>query len=213
MCALLAETLARQSQAITLQFYCGLHMSFEDECQGIDGLLRNLIAQLVGRYEFSLVALNKRSYLNHLKDQDIGYLFDLFRTLIRKVPLHTFIFVIIDGISAFETKRWAAEAVELVKALRDMTRDEDVDAVLKVLVTSPTASRLAKQTVDAGDYLFLPPDVGEGRGALSERETAVMTRRPKRIEDVDEVAGAGLEGEEQGMDVGEAFLKLARPAT
>ena len=217
MCALLAETLTHQKQAVTLQFYCGLHTSVDDECAGIDGLLRHLIAQLVGRYEFSLVALHKRAYLNHLKDQNISYLFDLFRTLVKKVPLHTVVFVVIDGISLFETHKWAADAVELVKALRDMTRDEDVDAVLKVLVTSPTASRLARQTVDAGDYLFLPPDVGEGRGALSERETAVMTRRPKRyIEDstADEMSAVVVQdADDVAMDVGEAFLKLGAQTT
>ena len=183
-------------------------MRRDDPSRGIGGLLRNLIAQLIGVFDFARVSLDKRTYQHYLRsagyDQGQGTKnLDLLIQLLRRVPPQTILFIIVDGISLFETGESASDAAELIRALRDIARSGEMDAVLKVLMTSATGSRLARHVIDAADYLWLPSDVrdGDGRGSLTEREVVGMTRRRRQIEDED-----GDEG--GGEDVGSVFLRM-----
>lgn len=80
--------------------------------------------------------------------------------------------------SLYETSEWAEDLCWTLKTLKDLTRDPEVCAVFKVLVTSAMASRQAVRYIPREDHLMLPLDNGDGTdSALTARHLKMQTRR------------------------------------
>ena len=80
--------------------------------------------------------------------------------------------------SLYETSEWAEDLRLILETLNDLTRDPDVCAVFKVLITSGVASRQAIRYIPREDHLMLPVDAGDGADSvLTARYLKMQTRR------------------------------------
>lgn len=124
--------------AVTIHFFCGLHLSSGDPLRRPAGIIRSLIAQVLHQYGPNLDFINSRKYCNQLRDHDLNCLCVCFNTLIKQCPMDTVLFCIIDGISFYETAHWHEDVCLVVTMLRDLTKDDEVNAIFKLLITCPS---------------------------------------------------------------------------
>ena len=176
ICALLLKTLAR-TQAVSIHFFCGLHTSWSDPYNGVKGLIRSLIVQLISLFDFDLVFINKRTYRDQLRRHDTGQLCDLFETLLKQVPIYTTIFCVIDGISLFETEQWLEETSFLFYRLKVLTEDDEINATFKLIMISPYASRQVCHQLPSQYFLAIPRALEGERQGLTERQIMLTPRR------------------------------------
>ena len=158
--ALLAQTLSEEG-ASCIHHFCGLHTSRSDELSGPEGLLRALLAQLVSLFAFHIGFTRKNEY-DELQRFDTIRLCALFRELVKDLPEGLVLVCVIDGVSFYEASDWAKDLGLVLETLNDLTRDPEVWAAFKVLVTSAVASRQAIKYIPTEDHLMLPSDVGNG---------------------------------------------------
>ena len=177
ICALLLRTLA-DTQAVSIHFFCGQHTSWTDRCNGVRGLMRSFIVQLVSLFDFDLVFINKRTYRDQLRSHELDQLCDLFKILLKQVPIDTVLFCVIDGISLFEAGHWGEETDLLVHQLRALIEDEEVNAIFKLIMTSPHTSRRIRYHLHPDNCLTIPRASDGDRQVLTEREVMLQSRRP-----------------------------------
>ena len=162
MCYLLSQTLSRLKSAKPLDFYCGLH-SVPGEClEGVGGMLRSIITQLlqIHQHQINLSFLNF-SFIQGLQKHDITYLCFLLESLLQSIGVGV-VFLLIDGISFYESETRLEEAHIVMRFLNSLV--EAVEAshtglVLKLLITSPTISRHSKEWFPAAKEVFVPQDM------------------------------------------------------
>ena len=158
--ALLAQTLSDEGTPC-IHHFCGLHTTRSDELSGPGGLFRALLAQLVGLFAFHIGFTRKNEY-DELQRFDTIRLCALFRELIKDLPEGIVLVCVIDGVSFYEASDWADDLRLVLETLNDLTRDPEVEAAFKVLITSAVASRQAIKFIPREDHLMLPSDVGNG---------------------------------------------------
>lgn len=182
--ALLAQSLGDEG-AFCIHFFCGQHTIRSDDLRGPNGLLRVLLAQLVNIHAFR-VGFTDNSEYHELQRFDMGRLCSLFGELIKDLPAGFILVCVIDGMSLYEKSEWAEDLRSILETLNDLTRDPEVRAVFKVLVTSATASRQAVKYIPREDHLMLPSDAGDGAdSALTARHLKMQRKRstPSRARD------------------------------
>ena len=158
--ALLAQTLSDEGTSC-IHHFCGLHTSRSDELSGPRGLLRALLAQLVSLFAFHIGFTRKNEY-DEVQRFDTIRLCVLFRELVKDIPEGIVLVCVIDGVSFYEASDWADDLRLVLETLNDLTRDPEVWAAFKVLVTSAVTSRQAIKYIPREDHLMLPSDVGNG---------------------------------------------------
>ena len=156
--ALLAQTLSDEGTSC-IHHFCGLHTTRSDDLSGPGGLLRALLAQLVSHFAFHIGFTRKNEY-DELQRFDTIRLCALFRELVKDLPEGLVLVCVIDGVSFYEASDWADDLHLVLKTLNDLTRDPEVWAAFKVLITSAVASRQATKYIPREDHLMLPSDVG-----------------------------------------------------
>ena len=136
-----------------------------------------LLAQLVNIHVFRVGFTDNGDY-HKLQQFDLSRLCTLFRKLVKDLPAGFILVCVIDGMSLYETSEWAEDLRLILDTLNDLTRELDVCAVFKVLVTSAMASRQAVRYIPREDHLMLPLDEGDGAdSALTVRHLKMQTRR------------------------------------
>jgi hypothetical protein len=166
LCASLVRAVWSQVQLITLAHFCGLHGKSGEWSSGPKGMLRCLIAQLLlasgarGTDIASFPGLSGQ-LLQDLALQDLGALWVLFQELLRQVPLGVTVFIILDGISTFETSLngWDNELCQIVFELQQLViADPRSIPVLKVLLVAPIRSINVFWQVDSENHISLTSD-------------------------------------------------------
>lgn len=176
--ALLAQSLSDEG-AFCIHHFCGLHTTSSDDLTGPNGLLRALLAQLVSLHAFSVGFTNSEEY-HELQRFDTLRLCALFSELVKDLPRSFVLVCVIDGVSLYETAGWAEDLRWILETLNNLTRDPDVDANFKVLVTSALASRQAIRYIPPEDHLMLPLEAGDGADSpLTAKHFKVQTRRSR----------------------------------
>ena len=158
--ALLAQTLSDEGTHC-IHHFCGLHTTRSDDLSGPGGLLRALLAQVVSHFAFHVGFTRKNEY-DELQRFDTIRLCALFRELVEDLPEGLVLVCVIDGVSFYEASDWADDLRLVLETLNDLTRDPEVWAAFKVLITSAVASRQAIKYIPREDHLMLPLDVGNG---------------------------------------------------
>ena len=158
--ALLAQTLSDAGTSC-IHHFCGLHTGRSDDLSGPSGLLRALLAQLVTLYPFRIGFTHYNDY-HELQRFDVVRLCALLSDLVKDLPEGFILVCIIDGVSFYEASNWADDLRLVLEILNALTRDPEVWATFKVLVTSAVASRQAIKYIPREDHLMLPSDVGNG---------------------------------------------------
>lgn len=197
VCALLSQSLQNET-ASTISYFCGMHTDHADGLTGPINLVRNLLAQLIYIHKLDTSFLEGGAY-RQFEHFDLRRLCILLVELVRKLPYGAVLFCIVDGISWIEAEESLQEACFVVRTLSDLTRDPEVRAVFKLLITSPLASRYVAGYIPFSDRLSLRREVAESDGSsLTPRH--VMLRLPEgREEPLDEVV--------QDVDSDEGFVE------
>ena len=184
-CATLAQALDKSSSAIHLEFFCGLHTRSNDPLRGPQGLIRTLIAQLLDRvrdvdWDLGRIAKN-RTTLDRLERFELDHLCSAFSDLVRQLPYGTFLFVLVDGISFYERHDLLPYTQFALRKILELTEEEDVTAVVKVIMTAPSVGRVLQKQVHEENRLVLPSEVVGGGTVVSERGLLMETRRAQRL--------------------------------
>lgn len=200
MCSTLIETLSNMEPAVTIHFFCGLHLSSGDNLRGPTGIIRSLITQVLHQSGPKLDFINSRIYRNQLQDHDLNCLCDCFVDLVKQCPMDTVLFCVIDGISFYETAHWREDLCLVVGMLRDLTNDDEVNAIFKLLITCPSRSRFIAKSIPPQDRLALSDATEDDRRGISERQAMMQSRRSTRVPMKPFVRQFMLDGSEDEKD-------------
>ena len=176
VCALLAHSLPSETATI-ITYFCGLHTDPADTLGGPCGILRAMLAQVIHAYDAHLDVVDSEEY-DELQRLDLRRLCTLLGVLIKKLPAGVVLFCMIDGISLYEKHGWLEGTCYTLKMIGHLTRDPEVSATFKLLVTSPLASRYIARYAQEGDHIILPRDIREvSGGPISNRQLMMQSRR------------------------------------
>ena len=176
VCALLAHSLPSENAGI-ITYFCGLHTDPTDTLGGPCGILRAILAQVIHYYGVNLEFVDSEEY-DDFQRFDLRRLCIYLEVSIKKLPAGVVLFCMIDGISLYEKDGWLEGTCYALEIICDLTRDTEVSATFKLLVTSPLASRYMARYVQNEDHLVLPRDLrGDSGGPISNRQLMMESRR------------------------------------
>lgn len=144
---------------IALSFFCGQHRNLKDPNSGPDGMIRNLIAQLLSAGPgFDLTNIRQ---LHDVDTTDLVDLCEIFRDLIMQLTEQYIIFCILDNISIFEHRdEWQDQAMLALKLLTVFARPKSgAECTFKLLLTSSTKSTRLYHALPRDDVIFMPEKV------------------------------------------------------
>lgn len=180
--SLLVQSVQCSEDAIPLNFYCGLHTdSYRDNLVNATGMVRNLTAQLLQMRHNSLsLGFVDRKFVQNLESGSLEAVCDLFEGLIQQLPDETTLFLVVDGISFYETKDRLTDTLYAIDRMMQLV--ENARFVIKLLVTSPGFSSHVSRLFHQEQIYWLPdvdPEDDEGFdynvGAFKE-QVAVQAR-------------------------------------
>ena len=179
LCAKLLERLGRIEPVISLGFFCSFHEDYhwrdpEHFCDSPFGLLKSFVLQLLKRdIPWDLSFLRIEDFFK-IKDNDIDFIWALFRRLVDQLPKRTFLFFIIDGINNHGHSRVRHEFTKVIGGLLEMVKRPN-GVIIKLLLISHSSyffnwhrSGLFDCKVDDKDTLNVPATGDGGRQGLSE---------------------------------------------
>ena len=100
VCATLLQSLKESQQATPISFFCSLHTGESASLRGPQGLMRNLLHQLLPIQDFDLSFIND-SYAEKVYSQDLLCLCDLFERLVNQLDEDRVLFCIIERVASF----------------------------------------------------------------------------------------------------------------
>ncbi|RAK96588.1 uncharacterized protein BO80DRAFT_429007 [Aspergillus ibericus CBS 121593] len=138
LCATLSLNFSRNSNAIVLHFFCGVHDAPYDPVAGPKGLIRSLIAQLLlTRSMFNLDFINTRSFKELIESHSLFELCHTFRQLVEQLPTTATVVCIIDGVAQFESAAWLADLLEVIHTMNQTIHNPALHPIVKLLITTP----------------------------------------------------------------------------
>ncbi|KAK0716567.1 hypothetical protein B0T21DRAFT_454341 [Apiosordaria backusii] len=155
--ATLIDTLReRQTQYISLIYFCGLHTEQDDEYSGSVKMLGGFIAQLLRQYPSLVVTEQDVQFLSGGGGQNmtVEVLCQLLRGLIVRVPREMTVVFVIDGVVHYENKYFEEELLEAVRFLVSLGGQDEGGwggPLVKVLVTSPIRTEEVWRVFRGGD--------------------------------------------------------------
>lgn len=185
MSSVVIESLHDKEPAVAIYFFCGSHTSSKDSIKGPQGMMRSLICQILRLFSVELDFISSRRYREQLQSLNLHTLCDCFGKLVKRLPMDTVLICIIDSICFFEKKEWAENCRKAVNDLQDLADDDELGAVFKLLITSPSRSRYVGGTLPSQCRLLLQEDDSNGRDGPTERQISMRARRPARAQESD----------------------------
>lgn len=165
VCATMAAGLIQTSpKSITLYYFCGLHMSSQDDLDGPQGLLRLLIGRLLleldttGGYTPNLESMDG-SFIKGLQRRDIWHLCTLLSSLLGMFAPDTTIYCMIDGITWYDRATTRNDFHQIMQTLRSLVAGPCYSRCqLKVLITSPFRSTELTRSIPPHKQIVLEPE-------------------------------------------------------
>ncbi len=147
---------------ITLHFFCGQHVAFNDQLRGPRGLMRSLIAQFLRvRPMVSLDDLDLMAFNGNHESIPMEELCYLFQMIVGQIPPQYMILCIIDDISRLEKDEWSEEYWTLMRMLEDVVNIAEAGVRFRVLMTSPGRSKWLRGDREVlADHRVLVTDSG-----------------------------------------------------
>ncbi|KAI8718085.1 hypothetical protein NCS52_00886500 [Fusarium sp. LHS14.1] len=166
-CASFIEALAaRSARFLHVMFFCGLHEDpVTDSYIGGRAIIESFICQLLCQHDFSATALASSVSEELIRHGDIEELCTMFKWLVHQLPEGVVLVCMIDGVVYYE-RPWFRDGLGLVLvALLKMSEDETTQAIVKVLLTSPTRTTEVRRTFP--DDLILSMDAMAYNGSVA----------------------------------------------
>lgn len=172
------EHLQDQEPAVAVYFFCGFHDSLENPKCGPRMMIRSLICQMLRLFSLQLDFISSRRYRDQLEALSFQTLLDCFGKLVRRLPMTTVLFCVIDDIHFFDRREWAEDCRSAIRDIQDLVEDEELGAVVKLLITSSSRTRFIGDIVPSPCRLLLPTRELNGRDGPTERQMSMAARRP-----------------------------------
>jgi hypothetical protein len=134
------QSLRTRDRFVSLVFFCGRHVEFEDASVGGAALIASFVAQLLQRHYANAVFSQQDIDLESLRVGDRDALCQQFEWLVRQLPRDKTLMCVIDSVDAYETEELEVDMRTVLHHLLGLTRDKSISAVIKVLVTSATGT-------------------------------------------------------------------------
>lgn len=177
VCAKLLDTIQsttnmnqRASSSVSAHgFFCGQHLHPNDLYEGIDGMMRSLLGQLlVAHRKFELTTIER---LQNIDRSNVDNLCEMYFRLIMQLPAQETVFCIVDAMTFHEgsRSRCREEALTVVQMLVRLTEccDGPPHCIFKVLLTCPGTSTTLYKKVAKNDVLWMPRKVSAQGGFTS----------------------------------------------
>lgn len=163
--AFLLQSLKATDTASTISFFCGLHLAGHDDMSGPQGLARSLVSQLLATMYESDLAMLETDFHQQLETHtsDVATLLDLFILLINRLPQDFVLFCVIDGISLFEKQHYEQETRIVFQKLSQIAQAGSQGGLFKLLLTSPSSSKCAKEFFPKESSIIIPKNAGDGQ--------------------------------------------------
>lgn len=144
------------SKIIPLSFFCGQHISREQDRDSPSGIVNSLVAQLL-THSKDLTA-PKGWKLEKFDSDDIEMALSLFKSVVKQLPSSTTIFCVIDALSYYiDDDEMAEDAQWLARKLIKLTDQQSKKRpVFKLLLTAPVRLRILGDILDALETLNIP---------------------------------------------------------
>ncbi|KAI1130784.1 hypothetical protein F5Y10DRAFT_234803 [Nemania abortiva] len=152
LCATMVKGLrvsAAERNAISLVFFCGLHIA-RDEYRGGGAMIRSLIAQLLRQFPAASIQPDPRVVMQEVERGNIKQLCMLFLHLVRQLPAAMTVFCFIDGINEYESEEYLHTIDEVIFALIELVDESSTSwrAKFKLLLLSPRPTNEVRKVFD-----------------------------------------------------------------
>jgi hypothetical protein len=116
-------------------------------------MVRSLIAQLLSDFDFGLShpMLCPGVDLALVEDGDLAELTGLLGWLVRQLPEEVTLVILVDGIAFYEREEFEGPMLDVMGDLVGLTAASDVQATVKILLTSPWPTATVRAAFEAGD--------------------------------------------------------------
>ncbi|KAL8857272.1 MAG: hypothetical protein Q9178_006198 [Gyalolechia marmorata] len=154
--SLLVQSFQACKDAVPLHFYCALHTDpYHDNLSGAVGMMQQLITQLlqIEQHDLDLEFVD-RKFIQAIEYGDLGALCDLFEGLAQQLSQSTTIFLVVDGMSFYETRERLEDTCHAMSKLLELV--EKAKPVFKLLITSPGASAHVSKGLRPEQVYWLP---------------------------------------------------------
>ncbi|KAJ3466703.1 hypothetical protein MRS44_004267 [Fusarium solani] len=176
LCAVLAHTFRESGRYISLVFFCGRHLAW-DEHQGGAVMMRSLIAQLLRQFPGQYFQPESQMFIQNMDLRSVESLCSLFTHLIGQIPPRTPVICIIDSVNLYETDDYLDDLASVILSLVSLVDDGSRGGrpPLKLLLTSPRPTVEVRRIFDLDPQGLLHteslPWIGSnlGVGGLQER--------------------------------------------
>jgi hypothetical protein len=158
LCTMLSRTLHGRPRMVTLVWFCGLHaLPRNTKSAGGAAMLRSFTAQLLCQQWLDTQPLLRdipRFDQALVRGGDIGQLIMLFDWLVRQVPEDVTLFFLVDGVSFYERPEFLDAMSDVLASIVELSIDESIDATVKLLVTSPVATKIVRCAFEDDDLIL-----------------------------------------------------------
>ena len=182
-CGLLVSSLGSFPSTITLSFFCALHTDSNDMETGSRMMLASLVCQLLEKYQDFDLSFLTADQKYDLQDHEINTLCSLFKNLLRQLPEGQLVFCMVDSVSYYEYGDRKDDTCKVLAMLAALTEDENLNAIIKLMISSPKTSRYVSKTVDPEDIYTLPETIEQKNQGFN--SPAFGKKAKKQIRDVE----------------------------
>jgi hypothetical protein len=140
--ATLVRALRIRQYHIGTVFFCGMHVSQDDENKniGADALIRSLIVQILRYHVFDTTQLPWEVDLGRVAAGDLRELCGLFSWLVKRLPREVALVCLVDGISYYDCDEHEGDMLVVLDCLLGLVREQGLSATLKFMATSEEAT-------------------------------------------------------------------------
>ena len=122
-------------------------------------MLASLVCQLLEKYQDFDLSFLTVDQKDDLQDYEVDTPCSLFEKLLRQLPKGQLAFCMVDGISYYEYRDRRDDTCKVLAMLAALTEDEEMNAVFKLMISSPTASIYVSKNLDREDTYTLPETI------------------------------------------------------
>ena len=162
--SLLYQTLQASEQTLPLLYVCGLHTDrYRDAFPCAEGMLQSLLVQLLVGLEYENFSLDfiDHALFHGLEKADLVSLCTVFEALLDQIPPSTILFIIVDGVSFYETQDRVRGTCHAISKFIEIA--ETAGKAMKLLVTCPGVSGYVRKGFCEEDILRIA-EAGDGAG-------------------------------------------------
>ncbi|KAH8879757.1 hypothetical protein GQ53DRAFT_705263, partial [Thozetella sp. PMI_491] len=174
LCCSLIQALQSIKQYRCVAFFCGRHLEDEDAHAGPQGMIRSLLSQLLRQQNFDTRGLDSNINPSAVESGDIGQLCLLFEWLVCQLPVWVPLFCIIDGIKYYERENYVEDMSEVLAFLLNLTRNKRIQCVVKIIVVSPSETRVVRQAFSKASILSTKLVARTGQGSSHARLIRIL---------------------------------------